>query len=44
MAVAGLIVRLVVTVRIGSDDGNDGEDNNGDLIISNVQKMFYLFD
>ena len=30
MAVAGL-VRLVVTVRIGSDDGDDGEDNNGDL-------------
>ena len=30
MAVAGLVA-LVVAVRIGSDDGNDGEDNNGDL-------------
>ena len=30
MAVAGLVA-LVVAVRIGSDDGNDGEENNGDL-------------
>ena len=31
--VSGGFVALVVAVRIGSDDGNDGEENNGDLLI-----------
>ena len=30
MAIARFVA-LVVTVRIGSNDGNDGEDNNSDL-------------
>ena len=30
MAVAGLVA-LVVAVRIGSDGGDDGEENDGDL-------------
>jgi len=42
MAVAGLVA-LVVAVRIGSDDGNDGEENNSDLIISNVEKNCFIY-
>ena len=31
MAIAGLVA-LVVAVRIGSNDGDDGKNNNGDLL------------
>ena len=29
--ISGGLVGLLVAVRFGSDDGNDGEENNGDL-------------
>ena len=39
MAIAWLVA-LVVTVRIGSNDGDDGEDNNCDL---ENDLLFYWF-
>lgn len=35
-------VGLVVTVSVGSDGGNDGDENNGDLKVFNMISLYQL--